>query len=431
MKGLQRAAFSQRVFGFCGAFATVPEQARERGAKMSALYGTYARSDLAFERGEGVRLFAQDGTPYLDFHAGVAVNALGHGDPHMVAALKAAAEKVWHTANTFTIPEQERLGQRLVENTFADACFFTNSGTEAVECAVKTARHYFWAKGEKDRYEVIAFTGSFHGRTMGMIAASGNQHYLEGFGPPLEGFRHLAPGDLDAVKAAITPKTCAILIEPVQGEGGVTAMTTEYMRGLRALCDKHGMLLILDEVQCGYGRTGKFFAHEWSGIEPDIMAVAKGIGAGFPLGACLAKGDVAKSMVPGTHGSTYGGNPLASAMGNAVLDRMLAPGFFEHVDRMGQRLNWHLQQLAQRFPGQVLELRGKGLLAGIRIASPVRDVAVRLRDEHHMLAMTANENVLRLLPPLVVTEADIEEAMGKLAAVFEAIEAEAPSKATA
>lgn len=398
---------------------------------MSALYGTYARSDLAFERGEGVRLFAQDGTPYLDFHAGVAVNALGHGDPHMVAALKAAAEKVWHTANTFTIPEQERLGQRLVENTFADACFFTNSGTEAVECAVKTARHYFWAKGEKDRYEIIAFTGSFHGRTMGMIAASGNEHYLEGFGPPLEGFKHLAPGDLDAVKAAITPKTCAILIEPVQGEGGVTAMTAEYMRGLRALCDKHGMLLILDEVQCGYGRTGKFFAYEWSGIEPDIMAVAKGIGAGFPLGACLAKGEVAKSMIPGTHGSTYGGNPLASAMGNAVLDRMLAPGFFEHVEKMGQRLSWHLQQLAQRFPNQVLEQRGKGLLAGIRIASPVRDVAARLRDEHHMLAMTANENVLRLLPPLVVTEADIEEAMGKLAAVFEAIEAEAPSKATA
>ncbi|WP_055047984.1 aspartate aminotransferase family protein [Devosia sp. A16] len=398
---------------------------------MSALYGTYARSDLAFERGEGVRLFAQDGTPYLDFHAGVAVNALGHGDPHMVAALKAAAEKVWHTANTFTIPEQERLGQRLVDNTFADACFFTNSGTEAVECAVKTARHYFWAKGETDRYEIIAFTGSFHGRTMGMIAASGNEHYLEGFGPPLAGFKHLAPGDLKAVEAAVTPKTCAILIEPVQGEGGVTAMTPEYMRGLRALCDKHGMLLILDEVQCGYGRTGKFFAYEWSGIEPDIMAVAKGIGAGFPLGACLAKDEVAKSMIPGTHGSTYGGNPLASAMGNAVLDRMLAPGFFVHVEKMGQRLNWHLQQLAQRFPNQVLELRGKGLLAGIRIASPVRDVAARLRDEHHMLAMTANENVLRLLPPLVVTEADIEEAMGKLAAVFEAIEAETPGKATA
>jgi acetylornithine/N-succinyldiaminopimelate aminotransferase len=348
----------------------------------------------------------------------------------MVAALKAAAEKVWHTANTFTIPEQERLGQRLVDNTFADAVFFTNSGTEAVECAVKTARHHYWAKGQTGRYEVIAFTGSFHGRTMGMIAASGNEHYLEGFGKPLEGFRHVAPGDLEAVKAAITPNTCAILIEPVQGEGGVTAMTPEFMRGLRALCDEHDMLLVLDEVQCGYGRTGKFFAYMHSGIEPDIMAVAKGIGAGFPLGACLAKGEVAKSMVPGTHGSTYGGNPLASAMGNAVLDRMLAPGFFDHVEKMGQRLNWHLQQLAQRFPNQVLELRGKGLLAGIRIASPVRDVAARLRDEHHMLAMTANENVLRLLPPLVVTEADIELAVGKLAAVFEAIEAE-PAKATA
>ena len=397
---------------------------------MSALYGTYARSTLAFERGEGVRLYAQDGTEYLDFHAGVAVNALGHGDPHMVAALKAAAEKVWHTANTFTIPEQERLGQRLVENTFADAVFFTNSGTEAVECAVKTARHYFWAKGQPERYEVIAFTGSFHGRTMGMIAASGNEHYLEGFGKPLEGFKHIAPGDIEAVKAAITPNTCAILIEPVQGEGGVTAMSAEYMRGLRKLCDDNDMLLVLDEVQCGYGRTGKFFAYMHSGIEPDIMAVAKGIGAGFPLGACLAKGEVAKSMVPGTHGSTYGGNPLASAMGNAVLDRMLAPGFFDHVEKMGQRLNWHLQQLAQRFPSQVLELRGKGLLAGIRIATPVRDVAARLRDEHHMLAMTANENVLRLLPPLVVTEADIELAVGKLAAVFEAIEAEA-NKATA
>jgi acetylornithine/N-succinyldiaminopimelate aminotransferase len=395
---------------------------------MSALYGTYARSNLAFERGEGVRLFAQDGTEYLDFHAGVAVNALGHGDPHMVAALKSAAEKVWHTANTFTIPEQERLGQRLVENTFADACFFTNSGTEAVECAVKTARHYFWAKGEPERYEIIAFTGSFHGRTMGMIAASGNEHYIEGFGPPLAGFVHLNPNDLAAVEAAITPRTAGILIEPVQGEGGCTEMTVEYMRGLRALCDKHGMLLILDEVQCGYGRTGKFFAHEWSGIEPDIMAVAKGIGAGFPLGACLAKGEVAKSMVPGTHGSTYGGNPLASAIGNAVLDRVLAPGFIETVDRMGQRLKWHLQQLAQRFPDQVLELRGKGLLTGIRIASPVRDVAARLRDEHHLLAMTANENVLRLLPPLVVTEADIELAIGKIAALFEAIEAE---KATA
>lgn len=396
---------------------------------MSALYGTYARSELAFERGEGMRLYAQDGTAYLDFHGGVAVNALGHGDPHLVGALKQAAEKVWHTANTFTIPEQERLGQRLVDNTFADACFFTNSGTEAVECAIKTARHYFWAKGEKDRYEIIAFTGSFHGRTLAAVAASGNEHYLEGFGPPLAGFKHTAPNDLKAVEALIDEKTCAILIEPVQGEGGCTAMTAEFMRGLRALCDKHGMLLILDEVQCGYGRTGKFFAHEWAGIEPDIMAVAKGIGAGFPLGACLAKGEVAKSMVPGTHGSTYGGNPLACAVGNAVLDRVLAPGFLDHVNEMGKRLTWHLQQLAQRFPHQIVELRGKGLLAGIKIVPPVREVAARLRDEHHLLAMTASENVLRLLPALIVTETEIEEAIGKIAAVFESIEAETSAAA--
>ena len=392
---------------------------------MSALYGTYARSDLAFERGEGMRLFSQDGTAYLDFHSGVAVNALGHGDPHLVSALKAAADKVWHTANTFTIPEQERLAQRLVDNTFADAVFFTNSGTEAVECAVKTARHHFWARGETDRYEIIAFTGSFHGRTMGMIAAAGNPHYLEGFGPPLAGFKHTAPGDLAAVEALITPETCAILVEPVQGEGGCTAMSTEFMRGLRALCDRHGMLLILDEVQSGYGRTGKFFAHEWSGITPDIMAVAKGIGAGFPLGACLATATVAGSMVPGTHGSTYGGNPIAAAVGNAVLDRILEPGFLAHVETMGQRLAWHLQQLAQRFPHYVVELRGKGLLAGIKITPPVREFSARLRDRHQLLAMSASENVLRLLPPLIVTEAEIAEAVGKLADAFAALDAEA------
>lgn len=398
---------------------------------MSALYGTYARSELAFERGKGVRLFSQDGTPYLDFHSGIAVNALGHGDEYMVKALQKAAEKVWHTSNVFTIPEQERLAQRLVEHTFADACFFTNSGTEAVECAIKTARHYFWAKGQPERYEIIAFTGSFHGRTMGAIAAGGNPSYLEGFGPALEGFKHAVPGDLAAVEALISDKTCAILIEPVQGEGGVTAMTGEFMRGLRTLCDQHGLLLVLDEVQCGYGRTGRFFAHEWSGVVPDVMAVAKGIGAGFPLGACLAKGDVAKSMVPGTHGSTYGGNPLACAIGNAVLDRMLEPGFFETVDQMGQRLAWHLQQLQQRFPHHIVELRGKGLLAGIKIATPVKDFVLRLRNDQHLLAQSAGDNVLRLLPPLVITEADIEEAVGKIAAAFEAIDAESAAQAKA
>ncbi|WP_417310772.1 aspartate aminotransferase family protein [Devosia sp.] len=391
---------------------------------MSALYGTYARSDLAFERGEGVRLFDQHGTRYLDFHSGIAVNALGHAHPHMVESLQAAACKVWHTSNVFTIPEQEKLAQRLVDNTFADAVFFTNSGTEAVECAIKTARHHYWAKGETERSDIIAFTGAFHGRTMGAIAAGGNPSYLEGFGTPLAGFKHTAPGDLAAVEALIDDKTCAILIEPVQGEGGVTAMSVEFMRGLRALCDTHGLLLVLDEVQCGYGRSGRFFAYDYAEIEPDIMAVAKGIGGGFPLGACLAKGEAAKSMVPGTHGSTYGGNPLACAMGNAVLDVMLEPGFFAHVEEMGNKLAWHMQQLQQRFPQYVLDVRGKGLLAGIKITPPVRDFVARLRDDHHMLAQGAGENVLRLLPPLIVTEAEIAEAAETLAAAFEAIDRE-------
>jgi len=394
---------------------------------MSALYGTYARSDLAFERGEGVRVFTADGTPYLDFGSGIGVNALGYGDPHVVGALKAAADRVWHTSNIFTIPEQEKLGQRLVDATFAESVFFTNSGAEAVECAIKTARHYFFAKGEPERYEIIAFTGSFHGRTLGTIAAGGNPHYTEGFGPVLPGFRHLAPGDLTAVEALIDDRTCAILLEPVQGEGGVTAMPVEFLKGLRELCDRYGLLLILDEVQCGYGRTGKFFAYEWAGIEPDIMAVAKGIGGGFPLGACLAKGDVAKSMVPGTHGSTYGGNPLACAVGNAVLDRILGPGFIGNVELMGQRLAWHLQQLQQRYPNYVTEVRGKGLMAGVRITPPVRDFVNRLRRDHKLLTVAAGENVLRLLPPLIVTEDDIIEAMDKIAAAFDALDKEAAS----
>jgi acetylornithine/N-succinyldiaminopimelate aminotransferase len=390
---------------------------------MSALFGTYARSELAFERGEGMRLYDQHGKEYLDFHSGIAVNALGHGDPHLLAALKSAAEKVWHTSNVFSIPEQERLGQRLVDATFAERVFFTNSGAEALECAIKTARHYFFAKGQPERYEIIAFTGAFHGRTLGTIAAGGNPSYIEGFGPPLEGFKHTAPGDLEAVKALIGPQTCAILIEPVQGEGGVTAMSNEYLQGLRKICDDIGALLIFDEVQCGFGRTGRFFAHEWAGITPDIVTVAKAIG-GFPLGACLASAEVADSMVPGTHGSTYGGNPLACAVGNAVLDRVLAPGFLDQVNTMGQRLAWHLQQLAQKYPDYVLELRGKGLLAGIKITPPVRDFVARLRDDHQLLTIGAGDNVLRLLPPLIVSEADIELAMAKMSDAFDAIEAE-------
>lgn len=387
---------------------------------MSALFGTYARSELAFERGEGMRLFTADGTSYLDFNSGIGVNALGHQDKHLGAALKEQSEKIWHVSNAFSIPQAETLAQRLVDNTFADSVFFTNSGAEAVECAIKTTRRYFFDKGETQRTDIIAFTGSFHGRTLATIAAGGNPSYLEGFGEPVSGFKHTAPGDLEAVAALIDDKTAGILIEPVQGEGGVSLMPHEFMQGLRALCDKHGLLLILDEVQCGYGRTGKFFAHEWSGITPDIMCVAKGIGGGFPLGACLTTADVAKSMVPGTHGSTYGGNPMACAVGNAVLDRVLEPGFIEHVDKMGQLLAWHLQQLAQKYPEFVVETRGKGLMAGLQIVPPVKDFVAALR-ERKLLAVAAGENVLRLLPPLIATEADIEEAVSIISANFDAL----------
>ncbi len=381
---------------------------------MSALFGTYARSDLAFERGEGMRLFTSEGTSYLDFNAGIGVNALGHHDAHIVSTLKAQADKVWHVSNIFSIPEAEQLAARLAAATFADKVFFTNSGAEALECAIKTARHHFFAKKSPEKTDIIAFTGSFHGRTLGTIAAGGNPSYLEGFGPPAPGFKHVAPGDLSAVAALIDDRTCSILIEPVQGEGGVTAMPVEFLKGLRDLCDRHGLLLILDEVQCGMGRTGRLFAHEWAGITPDIMAIAKAIGGGFPLGACLATEEVASSMVPGTHGSTFGGNPLACAVGNAVLDRILAPGFLEHAEQMGRCLNWHLQQLAQSFPELVVEIRGKGLMVGLKIAPPVRDFVARLRD-HRLLAVAAGDNVLRLLPPLIVTEKDIEEAVGIIA----------------
>ncbi|HUV32654.1 MAG TPA: aspartate aminotransferase family protein [Devosiaceae bacterium] len=377
---------------------------------MSALYGTYARTDLAFERGEGMRLYTADGAEYLDFAGGIGVNALGYGDPHLVETLKAQSEKPWHVSNIFRIPEQERLAERLVEATFAEMVFFTNSGAEAVECAIKTARRYFFATGAPERFEIIAFTGSFHGRTLGTIAAGGNPAYTEGFGPPAPGFVHVTPGNLDAVRTLIGPQTAAVLIEPVQGEGGVNVIPDAFLRGLRALCDEHSLMLILDEVQCGYGRTGRFFAHEWAGIAPDLMAVAKGIGGGFPLGACLATAKVGQYMVPGTHGSTYGGNPLACAAGNAVLDRVLEPGFIEHVEQMGTYLEWNLRQLAQRFPQHVVEVRGRGLIAGLKLKPSAREFVAALRDRH-LLSVTAGDNVLRLLPPLIVEKADIDQAV--------------------
>lgn len=394
---------------------------------MSALYGTYARSELAFVRGEGMRLFTEDGTAYLDFAAGIAVNALGYGDKHVTEALKVQADKVWHTSNIFIIPEQEKLARRLTEITFADKVFFTNSGAEALECAIKTARRYFWDKGEKERVDIIGFSGSFHGRTTATIAAAGNPAYTEGFGP-MPGYKHAKPGDLGAVEALIDDKTAAILIEPVQGEGGVTAFSDAYLKGLRALCDKRGLLLIFDEVQCGYGRTGKFNAYEWSGVVPDIMTVAKAIGAGFPLGACLATQEVAKAMVPGTHGSTYGGNPLACAVGNAVLDRILEPGFLDHVDRVGKILAHELQQLMQKFPQYVTEVRGRGLIAGIKITPPVRDFVQRLR-EHKLLTVAASDNVLRLLPPLIASEDDVRDAVRIIAEAFAELEAQTASAA--
>lgn len=390
---------------------------------MSALYGTYARTDVAFARGEGMRLISTDGEAYLDFMAGIGVTALGHNDPDVTAALKTQAEKLWHVSNVFKIPESENLAQRLVAESFADSVFFTNSGAEAVECAIKTARHYQFDIGQTERMEIIAFTGSFHGRTLGTIAAGGNPSYLEGFGEPLAGFVHVAPGDLEAVKAKIGPNTAAILIEPVQGEGGVTAMPDTFMRGLRKVCDDNGVLLILDEVQCGYGRTGKFFAHEWSGITPDIMCVAKAIANGFPMGACLATAKVAKSMVPGTHGSTYGGNPMACAVASVVLDKVLAPGFLEHVEAMGLKINRHMQQLMQKYPRYVTDVRGRGLIAGMKITPPIRDFVARLRD-NRLLTVAASDNVLRFLPPLIVSEADIDEAFAIISTTFDELAAE-------
>lgn len=385
---------------------------------MSALFGTYARSPIAFERGEGVRLFTAEGEEYLDFYAGIGVMALGHHHPALVKALKDGADKVWHVSNIFTIPESERLAQRLVDKTFADSVFFTNSGAEAVECAIKTARRHFWSVGQPERTEIICFTGSFHGRTLGTIAAGGNPSYLEGFGTPLPGFHHVRPNDIEAVKAKLSDKTAAIMVEPVQGEGGITVMSEQFLRDLRQLCDDNGALLILDEIQCGFGRTGKFFAYEWAGIEPDILCAAKAIGGGFPLGACLSRGEVAKAMVPGTHGSTYGGNPLACTIGNAVLDEFEKPGFLEHVQDVAAHLHWHLQQMAQKFPDLVVEVRGKGLIAGLKVTPPVRDLVAKVRD-HHLLTVAASDNVLRMLPPLIITKDEIDEGFERLTAAFE------------
>ncbi len=389
----------------------------------SALLPTYARAPIAFERGEGAWLVAEDGDRYLDFGAGIAVNALGHAHPHLVEALTAQAQKLWHTSNLFQIPEGERLGRRLVDATFADVAFFANSGAEANEAAIKMARKYHAAGGHPERYRIVTFEGAFHGRTLATIAAGGQQKYIEGFGPKVEGFDQVPVGDFAALEAAIGPETAALMIEPIQGEGGLRVIPGETLRRLRSLCDAHGLLLIMDEVQTGVGRTGKFFAHEWSGITPDIMSAAKGIGGGFPLGVCLATAEAARGMTAGTHGTTFGGNPLAMAVGNAVLDVVLADGFLAHVERIGLLLTQKLAGLIDRHPHVFAEMRGQGLMRGLKLNLPNTEFVAAARARH-LLVIPAGDNVIRLLPPLIVGETEVDEAVVRLEATATDLEAQ-------
>jgi len=389
-------------------------------ADTATLYETYARAPLRFERGEGVWLISETGERYLDFAAGVAVNSLGHAHPHLVEALKDQAEKLWHTSNLYESPGQEKLARRLTDNTFADRVFFTNSGAEALECAIKTARRYHYSKGHPEKFHIITFEGAFHGRTIATIAAGGQQKYIDGFGPKAPGFDQVPFEDMDAVKAAITDATAGILLEPVQGEGGLRSFSNQFLRDIRTLCDEHGLLLILDEVQCGVGRTGKLFAYEHTGITPDIMAIAKGIGGGFPVGACLATAEAASGMVAGTHGSTFGGNPLAMAVGNAVLDVVLAEGFLQQVNDVALVFRQGLASLKDRFPEVIDDIRGQGLMIGIRTKGPNAEFLQAMRAEK-LLGVLAGDNVVRLLPPLVTTAEEARDGLARLEKAAEAI----------
>lgn len=379
----------------------------------SHLLPTYARVDLAFERGEGVWLYTAEGERYLDFTSGVAVNALGHSHPHLVEALTEQAKKVWHVSNLFRVPEGERLAERLCAASFADFVFFQNSGAEAMECCIKVARKYHAVSGQPERYRIITFEGAFHGRTLATLSATGNKKYLDGFGPPAEGFDQVPFDEIEAVKKAIGPQTAAILIEPIQGEGGVRVPSSAFLRSLRELCDKHGLLLIFDEVQTGVGRTGEIFGYQRTGVAPDIMGLAKALGGGFPVGACLATAEASKGMTPGTHGSTFGGNQLAMAAGNAVLDVVLEPEFIEHVRDISLRLKQRLAEIKDRYPSVVAEVRGEGLLIGLRMIPPAGTMVEELRAEK-LLTVAAGENVVRLLPPLIVNEDEIGEAVTRL-----------------
>ena len=387
-------------------------------AAMPPLLPVYKRAEITFERGEGAYLFDRAGRRYLDFGSGIAVTLLGHAHPHLVAVLEAQAEKLWHCSNLYGIEPQQRLAERLVAHSFADTAFFCNSGAEALECAIKMARRFHHERGQPERHRIITFEGAFHGRTLATISAGGQDKYLEGFRPGLPGFDAVPLGDVDKVEAAIRAETAAILIEPIQGEGGIRATEPAFLEELRQLCDEHDVLLILDEVQCGMGRTGRLFAYEWTGMTPDIMALAKGLGGGFPIGACLATARAASGMAPGCHGSTFGGNPLACAVANGVLDVLLAEGFLEQVRDVARRLRGELDQLAAAFPGVVAEIRGQGLLLGLRCGPPNAEISAELMARG-MLAVPAGENVLRLLPPLIIEQRHIDEAIGTLHEVFQ------------
>ena len=388
----------------------------------SVLVPTYARAPVAFERGEGPWAITADGTRYLDFGAGIAVNALGHAHPHLVKTLTEQAGKIWHTSNLYGAPDGERLARRLCEATFAERVFFTNSGAEANECAIKMARKYHAAKGHPERYRIITFEGAFHGRTLATIAAGGQQKYIDGFGPKVEGFDQVPFDDEKALRAAITPETAALMIEPIQGEGGLRSVPARFLKLLRELSDEQGLMLIFDEIQTGVGRTGKFFAHEMYGVTPDIMSIAKGIGGGFPMGACLATEEAASGMTLGTHGTTFGGNPLAMAVGNAVLDVVLAPGFIERVGQIALRLKQSLAELKDKHPEVIAEIRGEGLMLGLKLHTLNTDFVNEARA-HGLLVVGAGDNVVRLLPPLIITEADVAEAVSRLDKAASAVEA--------
>jgi acetylornithine/N-succinyldiaminopimelate aminotransferase len=379
----------------------------------SHLLPVFARVDLGFTRGEGCWLIATNGERYLDFTSGVAVNALGHAHPHLVKALQEQATKLWHMSNLFKSPDGEILAARLCEQSFADYVFFCNSGAEAMEGVIKLVRHHHFSKGHPERYRIITFEGAFHGRTLGTLAATGSAKYLEGFGPPMDGFDQVPHGDIEAVKKAIGPNTAGILIEPLQGEGGVRSAPHAFFRTLRELCDQHGLLLAMDEVQTGMGRTGDLFAYKRLGVTPDVMSLAKALGGGFPIGAVLASASAAAGMAPGSHGSTFGGNPLAVAAANAVLDVMLKPGFFDHVQKMSLLLKQKLASVVDRYPSVLSEVRGEGLLIGVKAVVPSGDLVAALRDQK-LLTVGAGDNVVRFLAPLIVTEAEIDQSIQSL-----------------